>query len=40
MLIHFDVERRAGCDDCENPRTMMHLYVKHLDRAPPACSDP
>jgi hypothetical protein len=19
MLIHFDVERRAGCDDCENP---------------------
>ena len=31
MLIHFNAESGAGCDDCGNPRTMMHMSMRDLD---------
>jgi hypothetical protein len=37
MLIHFNAERGAACDDCGNPHTMMHMWVRHLDRSVNLC---
>jgi hypothetical protein len=31
MLIHFNAESEAGCDDCGNSRTIMHMSVRDLD---------
>lgn len=30
MLVHFNAES-AECDDCGNPRTIMHMSVRDLD---------
>jgi len=37
MFIHFDSYKGAGCDDCGNPRTIMHMSVKRLDRSVNLC---
>jgi hypothetical protein len=36
MFIHFNSEKGA-CDDCGNPRTIMHMSVMHLDRTVNLC---
>jgi ribosomal protein S14 len=36
MFIHFNTDKGA-CDDCGNPRTIMHMSVMHADRSVNLC---
>ena len=36
MFIHFNSDKGA-CDDCGNPRTIMHMSVMHADRSVNLC---
>ena len=37
MFIHFNAESGAGCDDCGNPRTIMYMSMRDLDRSINLC---
>jgi len=37
MFIHFDSDKRAACDNCGKPGTIMHMSVEHSDQTVNLC---
>jgi len=37
MFIHFDSDKRAECDNCGTPGTIMHMTVLRVDHTVNLC---